>query len=64
MKIGLYAAMFGKDDPPTLESIESYIDCAYALRLDLIDFRRDRGFSSRDPGYLLSAKLACPREAR
>lgn len=61
MKIGLYASMFGKDDPPTLESIESYIDCAYQLRLDLIDFRRDRGFSSRDPGYLFETKLECLR---
>ena len=59
MKIGLYASMFGKDDPPTLQSIESYIDHAYDLRLDLIDFRRDRGFSSEDAGYLIKTKLAC-----
>lgn len=59
MKIGLYASMFGKDDPPTLQSIESYIDHAYDLRLDLIDFRRDRGFSSEDASYLIKTKLAC-----
>ena len=59
MKIGLYASMFGKDDPPTLQSIESYIDHAYDLRLDLIDFRRDRGFSSEDADYLIKTKLAC-----
>ena len=61
MKIGLYASMFGQDDPPTLESVESYIDYAYELRLDLIDFRRDRGFSSKDPQYLIDTKLACLR---
>ena len=59
MKIGLYASMFGKDDPPTLQSIESYIDHAYDLRLDLIDFRSDRGFSSSEPDYLIKTKLAC-----
>jgi sugar phosphate isomerase/epimerase len=61
MKIGLYASMFGKDDPPALESVESYIDCAYELRLDLIDFRRDRGFSSKEPAYLFDIKLKCLR---
>jgi sugar phosphate isomerase/epimerase len=61
MKIGLYASMFGQDKPPTLESIESYIDYAYELRLDLIDFRRDRGFDSKDPGYLFETKLNCLR---
>jgi sugar phosphate isomerase/epimerase len=62
MKIGLYASMFGKDNPPTLESIESYIDHAYDLRLDLIDFRRDRGFDSKDPAYLFETKLNCLRK--
>lgn len=62
MKIGLYASMFGQDNPPTLESIESYIDCAYELRLDLIDFRRDRGFDSKDPSYLFETKLNCLRK--
>ena len=33
MKIGLYASMFGKDDPPTLQSIESYTAHAYDLQL-------------------------------
>ena len=59
MKIGLYASMFGKDDPPTLQSIESYIEHAYDLRLDLIDFRSDRGFSSSEPDYLIRTKLSC-----
>ena len=59
MKIGLYASMFGKDDPPTLQSIESYIDHAYDLRLDLIDFRSNRGFSSSEPDYLIKTKLNC-----
>lgn len=59
MKVGLYASMFGKDDPPTLQSIESYIEHAYTLRLDLIDFRRDRGFSSSETDYLIETKLAC-----
>lgn len=53
--------MFGKDDPPTLESIESYIEYAYELRVDLIDFLGSRGFASRDPGYLLGIKTQCLR---
>ena len=62
MKIGLYASMFGKDKPPTLDNIESYINCAYELRLDLIDFRRDRGFDSKDPAYLFETKINCIRK--
>ena len=61
MKVGVYASMFGKDDPPTLESIESYIDYAYELKLDIVDFRGSRGFDSHDPGYLLGIKMKCLR---
>ena len=59
MKVGIYASMFGKDDPPTLESVESYLEWAYALKADIIDFLGSRGFSSRDPGYLLGIKMQC-----
>lgn len=61
MKIGLYASMFGKDDPPTLGSIESFIEYAYELKLDVIDLRGNRGFSSHDPEYLLGIKMRCLR---
>ena len=61
MKVGVYASMFGKDDPPTLESVESYIDLAHALRLDVIDFLGKRGFSTRDHDYLLDVKMRCLR---
>ena len=61
MKIGIYASMFGKDDPPTLESIESYIELAYALKVDLIDFRGNRGFESTDRSYLTDVKMQCLR---
>ncbi len=61
MKVGLYASMFGKDDPPTLESVESYIDWAYALKVEVIDFLGGRGFASRDPEYLLGVKMQCLR---
>ena len=44
MKVGVYASMFGKDDPPRLESVESYIQLAYQLKLDVIDFHSGRGF--------------------
>ena len=59
MKIGVYASMFGKDDPPQLESVESYIELAYALKLDGIDFHSGRGFQSKEPDYLLGVKMAC-----
>ena len=59
MKVGIYASMFGQDDPPTLESIESYIELAYALKVDLIDFRGNRGFSSTDHAYLFDIKMQC-----
>lgn len=61
MKIGIYASMFGQDDPPTLESIESYIELAYALKVDLIDFRGNRGFESTDQSYLMDVKMQCLR---
>ena len=38
MKVGVYASMFGKDDPPRLESVESYIQLAYQLKLDVDRF--------------------------
>jgi sugar phosphate isomerase/epimerase len=59
MKIGIYASMFGKDKPPTLESVESYIDHAYSLKVDLIDFRRNRGFEADNTDYLFAIKLRC-----
>ncbi|NKB66832.1 MAG: TIM barrel protein [Candidatus Latescibacteria bacterium] len=59
MKIGLYASMFGKDDPPTLKTVESFIEWAYALRLDVIDFRSDKGFDSHGGDYVKQIKLQC-----
>jgi sugar phosphate isomerase/epimerase len=59
MKIGVYASMFGKDDPPQLASVESYIQLAHALKLDVIDFHSGRGFRSKDPDYLLDVKMQC-----
>ena len=38
---------------------KSFIDLAYALRLDSYRFRADVGFNSRDPDYLLGIKLKC-----
>lgn len=61
MKVGIYASMFGKDDPPTLESVESYIELAYALKVDIIDFRGNRGFTLIDPSYLFDLKMQCLR---
>jgi len=59
IKIGLYASMFGKDDPPQLESVESYIDLAHELNVDVIDFLAGRGFQSKAPDYLLGIKQTC-----
>jgi sugar phosphate isomerase/epimerase len=53
--------MFGKDNPPTLESVESYIEWAYALKVEVIDFLGGRGFASRTPEYLLDVKMQCLR---
>jgi sugar phosphate isomerase/epimerase len=59
IKIGVYASMFGKDQPPRLDSVESYIEHASRLKLDMIDFLAGRGFRSRDPAYLLGVKRQC-----
>ena len=59
MKIGVYSSMFGQDDPPQLESVESYLAWAYTLKLDVIDFHSGRGFQSKDPDYLLGVKMKC-----
>ena len=60
MKVGLYASMFGKD-PGSFPDIESYIDLASDLRLDVIDLRSDVGFHDHDSDYLLRTKLRCLR---
>jgi sugar phosphate isomerase/epimerase len=59
IKVGVYASMFGKDDPKQLVDIESFMDLAYELRLDLIDFHAGVGFHSKDPDYLLGIKIKC-----
>ena len=38
--------MFGKDDPPSLETVESYIDCCAGLKVESIDFLAGRGWAS------------------
>ena len=60
MKVGLYASMFGKDRN-SFPDIESFTELAYELRLDVIDFRSDVGFSSDSIEYLLQTKLRCLR---
>lgn len=61
MKVGLYASMFGKDRN-SFPTIESYIQLAYDLRLDVIDLRSDVGFDGHDPAYLHQTKLDCLRK--
>ena len=58
MKVGLYASMFGKT-PEQFPDIESYIEYAYELRLDVIDLRSDVGFHSHDTAYLMETKMRC-----
>ena len=38
---------------------EEFVEFAYELRLDAVDFQLDRGLRSRDRGYLLRLKRAC-----
>ena len=59
MKVGLYASMFGKDVANAFPDIESYIDYAYELRLDVIDLRSDVGFPEHGHQYLLETKIRC-----
>ena len=61
MKVGLYASMFGKD-PGSLPDIESFIDLAAELRLDVIDLRSDVGFHDHASDYLLRTKMNCLRK--
>ena len=61
MKVGLYASMFGKDRN-SFPDIESFIDLAYDLRLDVIDLRSDVGFEEHGSGYLLQTKMNCLRK--
>jgi len=58
MKVGLYASMFGST-PEQFPDIESFIEYAYELRLDVIDLRSDVGFHSHDTGYLMETKMRC-----
>ena len=59
IKLGIYGSMFGKDDPQTLVDVDSFIDLAYELRLDIVDFRADVGFRSRELDYLRKIKVKC-----
>jgi sugar phosphate isomerase/epimerase len=59
IKVGIYGSMFGKTDPPQLRSVESFMELAYELKLDAIDFRSDVGFQSREPDYLRGVKIKC-----
>ena len=61
MKVGVYASMFGKDDPPTLETVESYISLCAELKVESIDFLAGRGWASHEPDYLLEVKMKCLR---
>jgi sugar phosphate isomerase/epimerase len=61
MKVGLYASMFGKEKD-SFPTIESFIDLAYELRLDVIDLRSDVGFSDHESSYLLDTKMSCLRK--
>ena len=61
MKVGLYASMFGKDRN-SFPDIESFINLAYELRLDVIDLRSDVGFEEHGSGYLLRTKMDCLRK--
>ena len=38
---------------------EEFVELAYELKLDAVDFQLDRGLRSRDRGYLLRLKRAC-----
>lgn len=61
MKVGLYASMFGKERD-SFPTIESFIELAAKLRLDVIDLRSDVGFEDHASDYLLRTKLRCLRE--
>ena len=61
IKVGIYASMFGKNEPPQLDDVESFIEFAYELQLDAIEFRSDVGFKSRDPDYLRGIKIKCQK---
>ncbi|MFP6721951.1 MAG: hypothetical protein VCF25_17050 [Candidatus Poribacteria bacterium] len=41
-------------------SVEAFIQTAYDLRLDIVDFHQ-RAFTSTDPEYLRNVKLLCLR---
>ncbi len=51
--------MKGKDDPKQLTDLDSYIDYAYELRLDAVEFHLGTSFESRDPDYLRRIKIKC-----
>ena len=59
IKVGVYTSYFGKEKPKAFPDVESFIDLAYDLRLDAIDFRANVGFASRHPDYLMGIKIKC-----
>ena len=59
IKLGCNAMQKVKGSPSESVDVEILIDLIRELKLDIIDFQLDRGFRSRDPGYLRRIKLKC-----
>ena len=59
IKVGIYASYFGKEDPKAFPDVESFISLGHELRLDVIDFRANVGFQSRNRDYLRKIKIKC-----
>ena len=59
IKLGLYASVKGKDNPPQLTDVETWIEYAYELRLDTVELHLGRSFLSRKLDYLRQIKTQC-----
>ncbi len=51
-------SLIGLEDGEPIDA-EEFVDLAYELRLDAVDFQLDRGLRSRDRDYLLRLKRLC-----
>ncbi len=59
IKLGLYASVKGKDDPPQLTDVETWVEYAYELRMDAVELHLGKSFLSREPDYLRRVKMLC-----
>lgn len=57
IKLGCFSFMYDRETSTRIVDPLTFIRFAHGLRLDVVDFDLNKGFSSQDPDYLMRVKL-------